>query len=45
LTRSDSATGFVRQVAWADPIPALLAATDPSDVLRNDLYDRDEARE
>jgi 2-polyprenyl-6-methoxyphenol hydroxylase-like FAD-dependent oxidoreductase len=31
--------------AWADPIPALLAATDPADVLRNDLYDRAEARQ
>lgn len=30
---------------WADPIPAILAATDPSDVLRNDLYDRAEARQ
>ena len=30
---------------WAEPIPAVLAATDPSDVLRNDLYDRAEARE
>jgi 2-polyprenyl-6-methoxyphenol hydroxylase-like FAD-dependent oxidoreductase len=29
---------------WADPIPAVLAATDPADVLRNDLYDRVEAR-
>lgn len=26
--------------SWAEPIPAMLAATDPSDVLRNDLYDR-----
>ena len=26
--------------SWADPIPALLAATDPADLLRNDLYDR-----
>lgn len=25
---------------WADPIPQLLAATDPADLLRNDLYDR-----
>lgn len=25
---------------WADPIPAVLAATDPDQVLRNDLYDR-----
>jgi 2-polyprenyl-6-methoxyphenol hydroxylase-like FAD-dependent oxidoreductase len=31
-------------VSWVDPIPALLAATDPADVLRNDLYDRDQAR-
>jgi len=31
--------------SWADPIPALLSSTDPDDVLRNDLYDRDEARQ
>jgi 2-polyprenyl-6-methoxyphenol hydroxylase-like FAD-dependent oxidoreductase len=31
--------------AWADPIPAVLAATDPDDVLRNDLYDREQARQ
>jgi 2-polyprenyl-6-methoxyphenol hydroxylase-like FAD-dependent oxidoreductase len=31
--------------SWADPIPAVLAATDPEDVLRNDLYDRDQARQ
>lgn len=30
---------------WADPIPALLTATDKDDVLRNDLYDRGEARQ
>ena len=30
-----------RFASWADPIPAVLAATDPDDVLRNDLYDRD----
>ncbi len=29
---------------WPDPIPALLAATDPAAVLRNDLYDRAHAR-
>jgi len=29
---------------WADPVPAVLAATHPDDVLRNDLYDRDQAR-
>ncbi|WP_395310888.1 FAD-dependent monooxygenase [Mycobacterium sp. AMU20-3851] len=26
--------------AWPEPIPELLAATDPAAVLRNDLYDR-----
>jgi 2-polyprenyl-6-methoxyphenol hydroxylase-like FAD-dependent oxidoreductase len=29
---------------WAEPIPAILAATEPGEVLRNDLYDRDHAR-
>ncbi|AKS33374.1 FAD-dependent oxidoreductase [Mycolicibacterium goodii] len=29
---------------WAEPIPTLLATTDPADVLRNDLYDRQPAR-
>ena len=28
---------------WAEPIPSLLAATAAADVLRNDLYDRDQA--
>ena len=31
--------------SWADPVPAILDATDPADVLRNDLYDREEARQ
>ncbi|MFG1933964.1 FAD-dependent oxidoreductase [Mycobacterium sp. NPDC048908] len=31
--------------SWADPIPSVLATTDSSAVLRNDLYDRDEARQ
>ncbi|WKG01610.1 FAD-dependent oxidoreductase [Mycolicibacterium sp. HK-90] len=30
--------------SWAEPIPALLATTDPEQVLRNDLYDRAAAR-
>jgi 2-polyprenyl-6-methoxyphenol hydroxylase-like FAD-dependent oxidoreductase len=30
---------------WAEPIPTVLAATDPEGVLRNDLYDRDQARQ
>jgi 2-polyprenyl-6-methoxyphenol hydroxylase-like FAD-dependent oxidoreductase len=34
-----------RFASWADPIPAVLAATNPDDVLRNDLYDRDQARQ
>jgi 2-polyprenyl-6-methoxyphenol hydroxylase-like FAD-dependent oxidoreductase len=29
---------------WAEPIPSLLAATGAGDVLRNDLYDRDQVR-
>jgi 2-polyprenyl-6-methoxyphenol hydroxylase-like FAD-dependent oxidoreductase len=29
---------------WPEPIPEVLAATDPADVLRNDLYDRAPAR-
>jgi 2-polyprenyl-6-methoxyphenol hydroxylase-like FAD-dependent oxidoreductase len=34
-----------RFASWADPIPAVLAATDPDVVLHNDLYDRDQARQ
>jgi len=30
--------------SWPDPIPALMAATDPSDVIRTDLFDRQSAR-
>jgi 2-polyprenyl-6-methoxyphenol hydroxylase-like FAD-dependent oxidoreductase len=30
--------------SWAEPLPQLLAATDPGAVLRNDLYDREQAR-
>ncbi len=29
---------------WPEPIPSVLAATNPDDVLRNDLYDREPAR-
>ncbi|GBE65069.1 salicylate hydroxylase [Mycobacterium sp. MFM001] len=29
---------------WPEPIPGMLAATAPADVLRNDLYDRSRAR-
>lgn len=31
-------------VHWSDPIPSILAATAPADVLRDDLYDRRPAR-
>ncbi len=31
--------------SWAEPIPTVLAATDPGRVLHNDLYDRDPARQ
>lgn len=34
-----------RYGSWVDPVPALLAATDPADVLRSDLYDREPARQ
>ena len=34
-----------RFASWAEPIPEILTTTDPADVLRNDLYDRDEARQ
>lgn len=30
--------------SWAEPLPQLLDATDAAAVLRNDLYDRDQAR-
>jgi 2-polyprenyl-6-methoxyphenol hydroxylase-like FAD-dependent oxidoreductase len=33
-----------RFASWAAPIPAMLAATHPAEVLRNDLYDRSPAR-
>lgn len=38
---------YLRQrfASWAQPVPEILATTDPADVLRNDLYDRDEARQ
>ena len=34
-----------RFASWAGPVPAVLAATDPTEVLRNDLYDRGQARQ
>jgi 2-polyprenyl-6-methoxyphenol hydroxylase-like FAD-dependent oxidoreductase len=34
-----------RFASWAEPIPTVLAATEPDVVLHNDLYDRDQARQ
>jgi 2-polyprenyl-6-methoxyphenol hydroxylase-like FAD-dependent oxidoreductase len=34
-----------RFASWAHPVPEVLAATHLDDVLRNDLYDRDQARQ
>lgn len=43
---SQGELAYLRTVfgSWAEPMPALLAATDPGAVLRNDLYDRDQTR-
>ena len=35
---------MARLATWADPIPQLIASTDPADLLRNDLYDRAQPR-
>ncbi|WP_454791010.1 FAD-dependent oxidoreductase [Mycolicibacterium lutetiense] len=45
-TNSDGELRHLQRIfgTWADPIPAVLAATDPDQVLRNDLYDRAPAR-
>jgi len=42
----DGELAYLKQrfASWAEPIPAVLAATDPDVVLHNDLYDRDQAR-
>jgi 2-polyprenyl-6-methoxyphenol hydroxylase-like FAD-dependent oxidoreductase len=44
-SRAEGELDYLRRkfAGWAQPIPALLAAT--RDVLRNDLYDRDPARQ
>ena len=36
----DHAYLTAKLASWAQPIPELIAATDPADLLRNDLYDR-----
>jgi len=40
VTGGDHAYLQAKLATWADPIPALIAATDPVDLLRNDLFDR-----
>jgi len=32
-----------RFASWPDPVPELIASTDPADLIRNDLYDRQTA--
>lgn len=36
----DHAYLTTKLASWAEPIPQLVASTDPSDLLRNDLFDR-----
>ncbi len=45
--RAQGELNYVRQkfAHWAQPVPDILAATDPAEVLRNDLYDRAPARQ
>ncbi|MCF8603346.1 FAD-dependent oxidoreductase [Gordonia sp. HY442] len=45
-TAFDDEAAYVRGLVdgWADPLPRLVAATDPDDLLRNDLYDRPTAK-
>ncbi|WP_059018055.1 FAD-dependent oxidoreductase [Mycobacterium sp. M26] len=45
-TAPDGELAYLRAklASWAAPIPAMLAATDPAVVLRNDLYDRATAK-
>jgi 2-polyprenyl-6-methoxyphenol hydroxylase-like FAD-dependent oxidoreductase len=33
-----------RFARWAEPVPALIAATEPAAILRNDMYDRPQSR-
>lgn len=40
----DHAYLTAKLASWAQPIPELIAATDPADLLRNDLYDREQPR-
>jgi 2-polyprenyl-6-methoxyphenol hydroxylase-like FAD-dependent oxidoreductase len=45
-TAAESELAYLRRKhsSWAEPIPDLLAATDPAVVLRHDLYDRTQAK-
>ncbi|MEC9326241.1 MAG: FAD-dependent oxidoreductase [Actinomycetota bacterium] len=40
----DRAYLTAKLASWAQPIPELVAATDPADLLRNDLYDHTQPR-
>ncbi|MGO3327854.1 FAD-dependent oxidoreductase [Gordonia sp. (in: high G+C Gram-positive bacteria)] len=45
-TRFDDESAHVRGLVdgWTDPLPRIVAATDPAEILRNDLYDRATAK-
>jgi 2-polyprenyl-6-methoxyphenol hydroxylase-like FAD-dependent oxidoreductase len=45
--KSEGELAYLRRklARWADPIPPILAATPPAQVLRNDLYDRTPVRQ
>ncbi len=45
-TAPEGELGYLKRkfAGWAEPILGLLKATEPTGVLRNDLYDRDQAR-
>ena len=40
----DHAYLATKLASWAEPIPQLIAATDPTELLRNDLFDRAQPR-
>jgi 2-polyprenyl-6-methoxyphenol hydroxylase-like FAD-dependent oxidoreductase len=45
--QNDDEPAYLRErlARWAHPIPALLAATDPGNLVRNDIYDRQPAKQ
>ena len=45
--QNDNELAYLRSrlAQWPQPIPALLDATDPGDLIRNDIYDRQSAKQ